>query len=100
MCRHHDYRDNDLGERVMAAKIRVTGATELAAAFRQLARTASEPRRRKARQAAGQVIRDAAREGITRNDSVITGALRESLGVAEDVSRRNRTLIGPRLGTF
>jgi HK97 gp10 family phage protein len=84
----------------VAARVRVTGASELAAAFRQLGRNPTIAARRKSRQAGGKVISEAAKANLIGNDSVETGALVQSMGVAEDDRKLNRTLIGPRSGKF
>jgi HK97 gp10 family phage protein len=84
----------------MAARYGVTGGTQLAAAFRQLGRNPTLAARRKARQAAGKVIAEAAKLQLEANDSIRTGALRQSLRVAEDEGKRNRTLVGVANGHF
>jgi HK97 gp10 family phage protein len=84
----------------MAVRFGVRGASELAAAFRALGRNPTAAARRKSRQAAGRVISEAAKANLVANDSVVTGALVQSMGVGEDERRQNRTLVGPRAGKF
>jgi HK97 gp10 family phage protein len=84
----------------MAARINIRGAAELAAAFRSLGRNPTQVARRKARQAAGKIISEAAKANLVGNDSVVTGALVQSMGVAENTRRANSTLIGSRAGKF
>lgn len=84
----------------MAVRFGVRGGTQLAAAFRELGRNPSLAGRRRARQAAGKVVSEAAKANLVANDSVVTGALVASMGVAEDSQKQNRTLVGPRAGKF
>ena len=84
----------------MAARVSIRGASELAAAFRELGRNPTAAARRKSRQAAGKVVSEAAQANLIGNDSVVTGALVQSMGVAEDQQKPNRTLVGPRAGKF
>jgi HK97 gp10 family phage protein len=84
----------------MAVRFGVKGGAQLAAAFREMGRNPTVAGRRRARQAAGRVISDAAKANRVANDSVETGALVASMGVAEDDQKQNRTLVGPRSGKF
>lgn len=84
----------------MAAKAEVRGAKELASAMRALGKSPSAAGRRRARTEAGKVIAKAYKANLVLQDFVVTGALHESIGVAEDERRRNRTLVGSRAGRF
>jgi HK97 gp10 family phage protein len=84
----------------MAVQFGVRGGIQLVAAFREMGRNPTLASRRRARQAAGQIISEAAKANLVGNNSVVTGALVASMGVAEDSQKQNRTLIGPRAGKF
>ncbi|WP_293862488.1 hypothetical protein [uncultured Alsobacter sp.] len=82
----------------MASKGGVRGAGELANAFRMIGKAPTAAARRQARQAALEPIRQAAADHLVLNDSIVTGALRASLAIGEDV-RKNTSILGQRKGT-
>jgi HK97 gp10 family phage protein len=84
----------------MATRYGVRGARSLAMAFRELGRTPTARARRTARTEAAEVIAEAYKANLARNESIETGALVASIGVAEDQDRKNRTLTGAREGKF
>jgi HK97 gp10 family phage protein len=84
----------------MATRYGVRGTRGLAMAFRELGRAPTAHARRNARREAAEVIAEAYKANLARNESINTGALVASIGVAEDQERRNRTLTGAREGKF
>lgn len=79
----------------------VRGGIQVANVLKGVARDVVSPAiRRKARQAAMRPVLEAARDYLSLNGSVQTGALAASLGIAESDRVKNRTLMGVRRGTF
>lgn len=75
----------------------VTGAKEVAAVLRRISSTPTSAEARKARHTALEVVRQAARQNLAANHSVITGALSKGLGYGEKDART--TALGSVVGT-
>ncbi len=67
-------------------------------AFRQAAASITPAARRKARQAALEPIKEAAKTYLQLNGSVVTGALMQSLAIGESPDRREASILGQTTG--
>lgn len=81
----------------MASTGRVSGAKELASAFRSIGRGPTAAQRRKARQTALEPIKRAAVDLLRINNSVVTGALIASMTITES-NKPNTSVLGQRRG--
>lgn len=82
----------------MPARFGIKGGRELADAFRQLGKAPTPAARARAREKALEPVKEAAGRYLELNNSVITGALKASLTIAQDPGRTNRTILGQTKG--